>query len=306
MSGHFTALSTEKLNQIVTEAKDLTSKGKLPEYIPLLANFNTNSIAAQILTVEGENYAAGDVKLSFPLMSAIKPFLLLYLLSLFGSELVLKKVGREPSMESFNSLNQLKADGGWPRNPMINSGAITLASLLPGENPFSRCENFCNWLNFYANCHLFLDKNMLASVESLPNQNNKAIASLLRKNNYLQEEETITLDTYNHICCLSGNIVDVARLAMLLVQSPPPILKEHSHTVITIMQTCGLYQTSAKFAVEVGLSTKSGVSGVVFSVIPNIGAIACYSPPLDSEGHSLAGLFIIKQLAQHLKYGQGA
>lgn len=63
-------------------------------------------------------------------MSAIKPFSLLYLLEQFGAETVFQWVGVEPSDAPFNSLEQLIADHGRPRNPMINSGAITLASTL--------------------------------------------------------------------------------------------------------------------------------------------------------------------------------
>ncbi len=75
-------------------------------------------------------------------MSVIKPFLLLYSLCNFGSEFVFKTVGIKPSEKSFNSLEQLEADAGWPRNPMINSGAIALASLAPGNTATERCQTF--------------------------------------------------------------------------------------------------------------------------------------------------------------------
>ncbi len=41
---------------------------------------------------------------------------------------------------------------------------------------------------------------MLASVESLPNQNNQAIAQKLSKVGYITDAK-IALDTYNQICC---------------------------------------------------------------------------------------------------------
>jgi len=37
----------------------------------------------------------------------------------------------EPSDEPFNSLKQLQADQGWPRNPMLNSGAIASRPCCP-------------------------------------------------------------------------------------------------------------------------------------------------------------------------------
>jgi len=45
------------------------------------------------------------------------------LLEQLGAEAVFARVGMEPSDEPF-SLKQL-ADQGWPRNPMLNSGAIS-------------------------------------------------------------------------------------------------------------------------------------------------------------------------------------
>lgn len=232
-------------------------------------------------------------------MSVIKPFVLLFLLAHFGKEVAFSRVGIEPSDEPFNSLLQLEADRGWPRNPMINSGVIVLASLLPGEDPRSRCESLRQWLNQHADCQLSLDERMLSSVRSLPNKRNRAIAELLAQYGYLDLEES-ALDTYNQICCLSGTVADLALLGMLLVQCKKAILPEHRCTVNALMATCGLYQGSGRFAVEVGLPAKSGVSGALVSVVPHQGAIACYSPTLDDAGNSKAGLFLLQQLTHAL------
>jgi glutaminase len=232
-------------------------------------------------------------------MSVIKPFVLLFLLEQLGAEAVFSHVGMEPSDEPFNSLKQLESDRGWPRNPMINSGAIALASLLPGQDAKSRCESLCQWLNQRADCNLFLDDLMLMSVRSVHNERNQAIVRLLVQAGYLDAAE-IALDTYNHVCCLSGTVADLASIGMLLVCSKGAILVEHRRTVNALMTTCGLYQASGRFAVQVGLPTKSGVSGALISVVPSQGAIACYSPTLDGVGNSVAGLFLLQQLTQAL------
>ncbi|MBE9125645.1 MULTISPECIES: glutaminase [unclassified Coleofasciculus] len=295
-SAGLSALTQNQLNTLAVQAQTQI-QGQLPNYIPLLAQANRDWFAVQVRDNSSRILSVGDVTLSFPLMSAIKPFVLLCLLEQLGAEVVFSGVGMEPSDEPYHSLKQLQADRGKPRNPMLNSGAIALASLLPGKDALSRCETLCQWLNQRGKCHLFLDEAMLSSVRSLPNERNWAIANLLAESGYLDNVET-ALDTYNYICCLSGTVRDLACLAQLLVQNSSSTLPENRRTVNALMMTCGLYQASSRFAVEVGVPTKSGVSGVVVSVIPSQGAIACYSPVLDGAGNSKAGLFLVQQLAR--------
>ncbi|MEW6492387.1 MAG: glutaminase A [Cyanobacteriota bacterium] len=292
-------LTQIQLNTIAQNAQSKALEGQLPDYLPLLDRANPAWFAMQIQNLEGEIYTTGDVTLSFPLMSVIKPFVLLFLLEQMGIQAVFERVGMEPSTEPFNSLQQLEADGGWPRNPMINSGAMVLASLLPGEDAPSRCEGLRQWLNQRASCHLVLDESLLRAVLQANNERNRAIAKKLAEAGYLDAAET-AIDTYKHICCLSATVADLANLGMLLVKNQADISPENRRCVNALMTTCGLYQDSFRFAVQVGLPTKSGVSGAIVSVVPSQGAIACYSPPLDRVGNSVAGLFILQQLAQTL------
>jgi glutaminase len=291
-----TAIKQEQLNLWVERAKQQAKIGKLPSYIPILKQVEPDELAVGIISLNRQIILVGESDRTFPLMSVIKPFLLLYLLSHLGSQTVFKRVGKKPSHYPFNSLTQLLSDRGFPRNPMINSGAIALASLLPGKDALARCENLCFWLNNYANSQLFLSQPMLDSVCSLPNYQNQALAEEMAVNGYL-ENATIALDTYNHICCLSGTIIDLARLGLLLLDSSLVC-----QTVREIMATCGLYEASEQFFKRVGFPTKSGVSGAVLSIVPNRGAIAIYSPPLNEQGNSVAGLFLIEKIAEAIQF----
>ena len=284
----------------ITEAIAEAKQGSLPRYIPLLNHGNSNDYALLVTRLEGEVFFSGNQSKTFPLMSVIKPFLLLYLLSQQGSEWVFKRVGKEASDYPFNSLTQLELDQGFPRNSMINSGAIRLAGLLSGNTSRDRCLALRDWLNQQGNCQLFLDEEMLASVRSQPNERNQALAREMAHHGHLENPEE-ALDTYNQICCLAGNIADLAQLGMVLVRSRPPLKKEDCQLVQTLMSSCGLYEASTQFAKEIGLPTKSGVSGVFLSLIPEQGAIAIYSPPLDPQGNSVAGLYLIRKIAESLR-----
>ncbi|MFB2772871.1 glutaminase [Pelatocladus sp. BLCC-F211] len=293
-------LTTTELLSYIQQAKAQASQGQIVERIPQLAVANSNWFAVHICCVSGESISAGDTACIFPLMSAIKPFSLLYLLEYLGSETVFSWVGVEPSLDAFNSVEQLVADGGHPRNPMINSGAITLADKLPGNNARDRTQKFCQWLNQIAGCQLKLDEVTLASVRSAGSQTNRDITRYLADAGYVNNP-VITLDTYEQICCLAGTVTDLARLGKLLAGASELISAKHRQIVNALMLTCGLYEASFQYAVQIGLPMKSGISGTLLAVVPGEGAIACYSPPLDSTGNPVGAIALVESLSQHLQ-----
>jgi glutaminase len=295
-----TKLTNTKLLAYIQQAKVQASQGQVVERIPNLAVANSTWFAVHICCASGESISAGDTACVFPFMSAIKPFSLLYLLEYLGVETVFSWVGVEPSLDAFNSIEQLVADGGHPRNPMINSGAITIADKLPGNNASDRTQKFCQWLNQIACCQLQLDEATLASVRSAGSQTNRDLTRYLAKAGYVNNPE-IALDTYEQICCLSGTVTDLANLGKLLAFAGELVSPKHRQIVNALMLTCGLYEASFQYAVQIGLPMKSGISGTLLAVVPGEGAIACYSPPLDSVGNPVSAIALVQALSQHLQ-----
>lgn len=68
------------------------------------------------------------------------------------------------------------------------------------------------------------------------------------------------------------------------------------HAVVPLMITCGMYNNAGKFVKDWGVPTKSGVSGGLLTIIPNLGAVINFSPKIDEVGNSVKGIAIIKHL----------
>lgn len=293
-------LTTTELSAWVQQAKIQAKQGRVIDRIPQLALADSGWFAAHICCKSGKNISFGDTACVFPLMSVIKTFSLLYLLEHFGAETVFGWVGVEPSDAPFNSLEQLVSDRGHPRNPMINSGAITLADKLPGKNPSDSTFLFCQWLNQLAGCQLYLDEVMLASVRLTRSTANEAIANYLAETGHLENIET-ALDTYNQICCISGRVEDLALLGKILAFENSLVDSQNRRIVNAVMSICGLYEASAEFAVRIGLPMKSGIGGGLIAIVPGEGAIACYSPGLDHIGNPVGAIAFVEVLAQNLQ-----
>ncbi|MBD2089192.1 glutaminase [Microcoleus sp. FACHB-1515] len=293
----FAELNLADLEQWIQQARSQAASGRVADRIPLLAKAQPDEFA---LCIDGEvRQVWGSIDRRFVLMSAIKPFVLLQLLQQVGAKTVFGWVGTEASDAPFNSLVQLTLDRGQPRNPMINSGAIVLADKLPGKTAGDRCENLRLWLNHYAGCKLTFDAAMLASVQSAGRVPNQAIVQALTTANRLDRPQ-LALETYEQICCLSANVQDLARLGLLLALPQPQIQAANRAAVNALMLTCGLYEASGAYAVRIGLPIKSGISGALLATIPGRGAIACYSPALDSVGNPVVGLALIETIAREL------
>ena len=146
----------------VLSACQLDDAGALADYIPELAAVDPNKLALALSTIDGTVYSAGDDEFEFTIQSMSKPFAYALALKHLGIDAVLEKVGVEPSGEAFNQIS-LDKDLNIPKNPMINSGAITVHSLIPEQDGISRAEQLRAFLSELAGRELTFDEQVYHS-----------------------------------------------------------------------------------------------------------------------------------------------
>lgn len=125
----------EFLANLATRMRAAEEKGRVADYIPELAQIDPGQFGVSICLADGTQISAGDAETYFSIQSVSKVFTLALALGRYGDGLW-RRVGREPSSNAFNSVVDLEMDGGKPRNPFVNAGAIVVTdALLTGRAP---------------------------------------------------------------------------------------------------------------------------------------------------------------------------
>lgn len=294
----------EIIDNLYEKYKDIDD-GAVATYIPELAKANPNDFGICLATVEGEVYSAGDWQKEFTIQSMCKPFAFQMALERHGREATLQRVGVEPSGDAFNSI-ELHPRTTRPYNPMINAGAIAIASLLKQTPVEDSIRAFVDTMALAAGRELRLDEAVLAS-ETATGHRNRAIAYFMLNFEIIDEEVHEALQQYFAQCSLLVNCKDLAMMAATLANmGTNPVTNQrvfdfqYIKYVLTVMFTCGLYDYAGGWAYEVGVPAKSGVGGGIFAVVNRQLGIAVYSPKLDAQGNSVRGIMVCKELASHL------
>ncbi|MBS1998886.1 MAG: glutaminase, partial [Cyanobacteria bacterium SZAS LIN-2] len=77
---------------------------------------------------------------------------------------------------------------------------------------------------------------------------------------------------------------------------------DHVKNCLSLMSSCGMYDFSGEFAFRVGIPAKSGVSGAIMLVVPNVLGMAIWSPRLDELGNSVRGVDFCRELVARFKF----
>jgi glutaminase len=291
------------IDDIYNKYKDVDD-GTIATYIPELGKANPKHFGICLATVEGHVFTAGDWEQEFTIQSMSKPFAFQMALEKHGAEKTLQHVGLEPSGEAFNSI-ELDPKTSRPFNPMVNAGAIAVASLIKQNPVQASIAAFLERMSLAAGRHLRIDYSVLASETATGNRN-RAIGYLLLNAGIIDEEVQQSLDQYFAQCSVLVNCRDLALMGATMANIGNHPITGHSvfdfqflKYVMAVMFSCGLYDFAGNWAVEVGLPAKSGVSGGIFGVVNRQLGIAVYSPKLDAQGNSVRGILACRELAGH-------
>jgi glutaminase len=271
-----------------------------------LAKANPRSFAIAITTVKGEVFSIGDSEVLFSMQSTSKPFTYGMALQDLGRVFIMSKVGVEPTGEAFNSIVELEKNTHKPYNPMINSGAIAISSFIKGSSFDDRLKNMIEFFSLFTDKKIQVDEKVFESEKNTAHRN-RSIAHLLRHFGVIDGNIEDSLDLYFKQCSFSLNTIDLSLMASTLANNgvnPKTNNKALNHEyvgdILSLMFTCGMYDTSGKWAYSVGIPAKSGVSGAIFGVVPGELGIAVYSPSINEHGHSVRGIKVFQDLSREL------
>lgn len=198
-------------DDIVSALEPRLGEGKVADYIPELARVDPKQFGIAITTVDGQTYKAGHADTAFSIQSISKVFMLTLALGKAG-ESIWKRVGREPSGSSFNSIVQLEHEHGIPRNPFINAGAIVITDMvLAGHAPREAIGEYLRFMRYLADDETLSIDEKVAQSEQRTGYRNFALANFMRGFGNLEHPVEHTLGVYFHQCALALSCVQLSQ-----------------------------------------------------------------------------------------------
>lgn len=283
------------LEDVGSEVRPLLSMGKVADYIPQLAIIDPNKFGMQLHLLDGDTYGVGDFTERFSIQSISKVLMLCMAVGKLGED-VYKRIDVEPSGDPFNSLVQLEYEQGIPRNPFINAGALVVTDLLL-DNFKDPKKTFLQFIRGMCGCNDIDYNPSVARSEKSCGFKNTAIVNLMKSFGNIKNDVDTVLDLYYDFCSVEMNCKELAQSFCTIanhgrgIEDDKTYLSESQFKRITaIMMTCGFYDEAGEFAFRVGLPGKSGVGGGIVAILPNEYSIAVWSPGLNAQGNSLAGM----------------
>jgi glutaminase len=294
------------LTRMLEEVRENTD-GEVASYIPKLAEANPEHLALAVCTVDGQQFSIGDDGVRFCAQSVTKPFMYAAALEEHGALYVHSRIGQEQNGGEFNML--ALDSNGRPHNPMINSGAMGSAAMIRPDLPLADRYDHMHKIWARMGARPTFDNATYLS-EKADGDRNYALISEMRKQGAIPREidPREVAEFYFQNCSIEVDSPGLAAAAATLANggrspfgSDQVFGPDAVRNVLSQMSTSGMYDYSGEFFREIGRPGKSGVSGAVILVVPDVMAVCVYSPKLDERGNSVRGIEFCKRLAAEYK-----
>ena len=293
------------ISDIECAVEPVRGQGTVANYIPALAAIDPNKFGFAVVLGDGRAFCIGDAEEKFSIQSISKVFTLSMALRVVGDSLW-TRVGKEPSGSPFNSIVQLEAERGIPRNPLINAGAIVVTDHLVEQLGSPKTiTDLLDRLRILAEDDSIDIDESVAKSESLAGERNRALASFMKSYGNLKCPVEETLSAYFAHCSVAMSCHQLARAALFLafdgcdpLSGQQMVSNEACRRINAVMMSCGHYDNSGEFTYRIGLPGKSGVGGGILVIAPGHGAATVWSPGLNNAGTSAVGSVALETLVK--------
>lgn len=271
--------------------------GRVSGQIPALSAVPPAKFGMAVATIDGDLLTTGDSADPFSIQSVAKLFALCALLQRNPS--AWEHVGWGPTDSGYSSVAELERSQGRPRNPFVNPGALVVTDRLmdlTGDAVMATID----LLDASGGASIASDPHVALS-ETIADHRNAAIAHVLAEHGKLVNGIDEVLAQYFAQCAIAATAEAVATSALFLADRSghPRILDDASiRRVNAVLLMSGMYGAAGDIAYRIGLPAKSGIGGGVLAIMPGIGTVCVWSPPLDADGNSAGGVVAIEEFAR--------
>lgn len=306
-------LTKQQIKDAAQEAFERASKatgGSNANYIPYLANINSDLFGLSVMLPDGTAVNLGDTEYRFGIESISKVPTAILAMRQHTTAGVLEKIGADATGLPFNSIFAILLENDHPSTPLVNAGAISACSMIDpkGDSDAKWKAITDNITELCGSAPVLIDE--LYKSESATNFNNRAITWLLKNYDRIYDDPDMSLDLYTRQCSLGITSAQLAVMAATIASGGVnPLTGKRvlapgiAPKITTMIATVGFYQHSGDWLYTSGIPAKSGVGGGVLGVLPGVLGIAAFAPPLDEAGNSVKAQTAVREFMQILGLG---